>query len=400
VLVVDDNETNRRILEEWLSTWRMQATAVGGAAEGLAALTQACDAGSPFALVLLDARMPDTDGATLAKQICDRWGAAGPRLILLSSDDDVALSSRSRQNGVHAQLLKPVGQSELLEALSRVMNPEPTLLSQRAKWSRPLERSPALRVLVAEDNELNLALLRELSRRSGHHAQFARDGRTALKLALEGACDVMLLDLHMPELDGFEVVRRIRAHERGTGQHLPIIALTARSSAHDRELCLAVGADAFLSKPIEAATLWATVGRLLARRAVQTATNDEEGVLDARAVLRAFGGHASILDKLRIVLRRILPDHVSHIRDALRDGDFVRLREAAHHLVGTVGAFSTVTAEVAATLEDAAVRHERESCALLVDRVESLCEALLVATATLSLESLSSRAGPELGYWE
>jgi two-component system, sensor histidine kinase and response regulator len=131
---------------------------------------------------------------------------------------------------------------------------------------------PALNILVAEDNELNIALLEELLPRRGHHAQFARDGRAALDLALapEEACDLMLLDLHMPGLDGLQVARAIREHEQGTSRHLPIIALTARSSAHDRERCIAAGMDEFLSKPIEAAALWAAVERLCGRWSVDS----------------------------------------------------------------------------------------------------------------------------------
>jgi CheY-like chemotaxis protein len=365
----------------------MQATSVGSATEALAALAQARDAGTPFALVLLDARMPDIDGATLAGKIRERWGATAPQLILLSSDDDAALSARSRENGVQVQLLKPVQQSELLDAIGTVMDLVPTPSIDPPKGRKRPGRSPALRVLIAEDNEFNLALLRELTREYGHDAQFARDGRTATELAVQGACDLMLLDLHMPELDGFEVVRRIREHERGTNRHLPIIALTARSSARDRELCLEAGADEFLSKPIEAAALWAAVSRLMASRVVQTSGQVEPGLLDARAIARAFDGQLSIPEKLRAVFRQSLLDQMSQIREALRTRNFVRLSEAAHRLVGSVGAVSTVTAKVAAALEDAAICEELESCAAFVDRVESMCEALLVATATFSLES-------------
>src|SRR5262249_53132588 len=152
------------------------------------------------------------------------------------------------------------------------------------------------RVLVAEDNELNIALLRELLRQRGHVAQFARDGRTALELALAGACDLMLLDLHMPALDGFEVVRALRDHERGSTRHLPVIALTARSSVRDRERCLGAGMDEFLSKPIEAAVLWATVERLVkpSPAAIATPHPTIPGLLDPRAILRAFDGQASV----------------------------------------------------------------------------------------------------------
>jgi CheY-like chemotaxis protein len=391
VLVVDDNETNRQILVEWLTSWRMQPRAANDAAQALAALASAHSARAPFSLVLLDARMPEIDGVTLAGEIRRRWGAGAPRLILLSSEDNAELSALARDNGVLAHLLKPVQQSELLEAIWAVMNLEPTVPVSAGPAGGQSERARPLRVLVAEDNELNVTLLQELLGQRGHLTQFARDGRAALELALQGEFDLMLLDLHMPELDGFEVVQAIRDRERGTNHHLRIIALTARSSARDRDRCLAAGMDEFLSKPIEAAALWATIARLVAEwpLAAPSPRGVEPGLLDARAVLRACGGQAAILEKLRVVFRRSLPGQMSRARAALASGNLHELREAAHQLVGTVGAFSTVTAGIASTLEDAAIREERESCAALVERLGSLCDALLDATETLSLDSLS-----------
>jgi PAS domain S-box-containing protein len=390
VLVVDDNEANRRILVEWLTSWRMQPMSVSDALQTLEALESADAAGAPFSLVLLDARMPDTDGLALAGQIRRRWTDRAPRLILLSSDDNAEISTLARESGVLAYLVKPVQQSELLEAIWAAMNLELVVPNATGPGARP-DPSPALRVLVAEDNELNVTLLRELLSKRGHSAQFARDGRTALELALQSEFDLMLLDLHMPGLDGFEVVQAIREEERGTQQHLRIIALTARSSARDRERCLAAGMDEFLAKPIEAAALWATMKRLMA--SVQHATRAPRGVdralVDPRAILRACGGDPTIFETLRSVFRRNLPKLLSRARVAQERGDLMDLREAVHQIVGTVGAFSTVTADMASTLEDAAVRGDRESCATLVLRLGSQCDALLDATLALSIESLS-----------
>ncbi len=392
VLAVDDNEVNRRILHELLTSWGMQPTTVDGADAALAALATAYAAGTPFALVLLDARLSDTDGVTLAADIRRRWDRAAPRMTLLSSDADVALAARGRANGVQAHLLKPVQPSELLDTIRGVMNLDGVAPRAVARSGGRPQRGRALRVLVAEDNELNVALLRELLGRRGHEAHFAHDGRAALQLAVQGTFDLMLLDLYMPELDGFEVVRAIRDHERGTDQHLRILALTARSSARDRERCLAAGMDEFLTKPIEAAALWATMDRLLAVRAPAgpAPRSVEPGLLDGRAIRRACDDQASVLEALCTVFRRSLPAQMARVRDALAHGDLVRLREAAHQLSGTVGAFSTVTADVASTLEDAAEREEGESCAALVERLGRLCAALLDATATLAIDSLPS----------
>jgi HPt (histidine-containing phosphotransfer) domain-containing protein len=149
--------------------------------------------------------------------------------------------------------------------------------------------------------------------------------------------------------------------------------------------------DEFLPKPIEAAVLWAAVDRLVQRwpPAVPAPSQVEPGLLDTRAILRALDGQASLLDKMRNLFRQILPGQMSAVRAALGAGDFRALREAAHQLAGTVGAFSTATADVASTLEDAAIHQDRESCAALVERLGSLCEALLEATLTLSIDSLT-----------
>jgi CheY-like chemotaxis protein len=224
--------------------------------------------------------------------------------------------------------------------------------------SEPVRR---LRILVAEDNELNVALLETLLAQRGHHAVFAYDGREALELARTEDFDLMLLDLHMPELDGFEVVAAIRARERGTDRHLRVVALTARSSARDRELCLAAGMDEFLAKPIEVAALWATIDRLMDR-------------------WPAVPSVPAILEKLRLVLRRTLPVQLARIATELANEDLPQLADAAHQVVASVGAFSTVAADAAAMLEDAARQGNGGGCAPLVSRLATLCDALLAAT--------------------
>ncbi|UJR83710.1 PAS domain S-box protein [Sandaracinus amylolyticus] len=394
VLVVDDNETNRQILMEWLTTWRMRAMATADAASTFEALERAQESGAPFSLVLLDGRMPDVDGITLAGRIRERFGPAVHRLILLSSDDSTILASRSRDAGIHACLLKPLQQSELLETIWAVMSApaDEDAIATRGKESASTSTvagARAPRVLVAEDNELNVALLQELLGRRGHLVEVAGDGRTALELATrdDTSYDVMLLDLHMPELDGFGVVRAIREHEQGTKKHLPIIALTARSSNRDREKALAAGMDDFLSKPIEVEALWTAIDRATA--SLTPRKHRPSRLLDARAILRTCGGDAAILEKLGEVFRRSVPEHVAKARAALADRDLPRLREAAHLLYGTLAAFSTVAGALASTLEDAAMREDVESCTELIARLESMCDELLEDTRDLTIEALS-----------
>jgi|GEM_PF-154320 len=244
----------------------------------------------------------------------------------------------------------------------------------------------ALRILVAEDNELNVALLRELLAQGGHRATFASDGQAALALARRDSFDLLLLDLHMPELDGFEVVRAIRAGEVDTDAHLPIIALTARSSKRDREHCLAAGMDDFLSKPIEADELWAAIDRVVA--AFPPAQVTQTGLIDANAILRACAGRPATFAKIREVFQASLAKQVALVQSTLALREFDRLAEAAHQLHGTLGVFSTIASRLALALEDAAGRHEVDRCTELLERLEAMCLELLEETRALTLEQL------------
>jgi PAS domain S-box-containing protein len=276
VLIVDDNATNRHLLDGWLRGWQIKPVAVGDGLAAMDALWHGAACGRPYALVLLDARMPDVEGLALAAQIRQRAELSATRIILLTSGDRPGDLARSREVRVDAHLLKPVRQDELLDTIYRVMSRQ--TVSGRVvsgEWSEPplptTHHSPftdGLRILVAEDNEFNAQLLEQLLGRRGHLVRVANNGREALALAEEEAFDLLLLDVHMPELDGFQVARAIREQEQPVGSHLPIIALTARSRKEDREQCMAAGMDDFLVKPIQAADLWETIERVAGARRI------------------------------------------------------------------------------------------------------------------------------------
>jgi CheY-like chemotaxis protein/HPt (histidine-containing phosphotransfer) domain-containing protein len=367
--------------------------------------------------VLLDAHMPGTDGLALAARIRGRAELSATHLVLLTSGDRPGDLARLRELRIDAHLLKPVQQDELLETIYRVMGtpdqetrrPGDKETGRQGEQSAPPgPLSAGLRVLVAEDNEFNAQLLEQLLGRRGHRVRVADNGRAALALASEGGFDLLLLDVHMPELDGFQVAQAVRERERAAGGHLPIIALTARSRQEDRERCLAAGMDDFLAKPIQAADLWAAVGRVLPRREEGEGRRVEgktgmpspssliphpSSLLDARVILAACGGDAAILDRIGQTFRGRLPDHLRAVRDALRDGDAPRLREAAHKLAGMVAAFSTAAGGLASDLEDQAALGRLEGAHPLVARLEAMAGELVRLVGGLSVEALRDQAG-------
>ena len=270
VLVVDDNATNRHILAEWLRGWQMDPTAVGDGMAAMDALWHRAANGRPYALVLLDARMPDADGLTVAAMIRERAELAATRIILLTSGERPGDPARFRELRIDAQLLKPVQQDELLETIYRVMSrsqgnapPLARPTSRQQARTAPVPAATPLHILVAEDNELSAQVLEQSLVRQGHRVRLASNGREVLTLAEQGGFDLLLLDVHMPELDGFQVVQAVRERELTAGGHLPIIALTARSRKEDRERCLAAGMDDFQTKPIRPADLLAAIDRVL-----------------------------------------------------------------------------------------------------------------------------------------
>jgi CheY-like chemotaxis protein len=248
---------------------------------------------------------------------------------------------------------------------------------------------------VAEDSEFNSRHLERLLGRRGHAVRVAADGRQALDLVGEAAFDLLLLDVHMPELDGFQVVRAIRERERATGGHLPVIALTARSRPEDRERCLSAGMDEYLAKPVRAAELFAAIERTVSAhggpRAPRSEAGDLDELLDPGALLASCGDDEEGLRELCRDFRAYAPARITEVSAALRDRDAPRLREAAHKLRGLLSAFSTSAATAASDLEEVAARGDLDAARPLVARLETMARELILGLEGLSLETLRRR---------
>jgi PAS domain S-box-containing protein len=267
VLVVDDNATNRRLLEEMLLGWRMVPTLAVSALDALAALRAAEQAGQPFPLVLTDFQMPDADGFTLTATIKHDPAIAGATVVMLTSAGQPGDAARCRESGVAAYLAKPIRRSDLRNAIITAMRlraaePQPALVTRHSLR----EARSSGRILLVEDNNVNQLVARLLLEKHGHIVVVAGNGREALAILEEAAFDgfgCVLMDVQMPEMNGFECTGLIRDRERRTRAHLPIVAMTAHAMQGDEARCLAAGMDAYLAKPIQPDALFEIVERLL-----------------------------------------------------------------------------------------------------------------------------------------
>jgi len=270
VLLVDDNRTNRRILERMLDRWEMNVSSVEGAEEALEQLCAALEAGEPFELILTDMHMPKMDGFALVERIRQRPELSTATIMMLTSAGHRGDAARCEELGVSAYLLKPIRQPELREAVARVLGAKELKgaipMITRNSLQGSLETSASLRVLLAEDNLVNQRLAVRLLEKRGHSVVVAGNGREALAAFESGGFDLILMDLQMPEMDGFEATTAIRERERESGNRVPIVALTAHAMKGDREKCLAGGMDGYLTKPIRPAELYDVLDNYVAQR--------------------------------------------------------------------------------------------------------------------------------------
>jgi PAS domain S-box-containing protein len=268
VLVVEDSATSQRGLEATLLVWSMSPTAVKDARSALAALSVAREKGEPFALVLTESGLPDMDGFDLVEKIRQDPDLAATPVVMLSSAGQRGDAARCRSLGVQAYLTKPILQAELREAITMAVAGQAQPASGGSLVTRHSLRESrrVLRILLAEDNPINQRLAVRLLEKRGHKVVTANDGKDALEI-LEGSgfggFDLVLMDVQMPRLDGYETTAAIREREKLTGQHLPIVAITAHALKGDAERCLQAGMDAYVSKPVRPDELYQAIEKYM-----------------------------------------------------------------------------------------------------------------------------------------
>lgn len=377
VLVVDDNGTNRRILEEQLTSWGMNPTVVTSGQEALTTLQQATEKGRPFSLVLLDAHMPHMDGFTVAEFIKENPALAQATIMMLTSGGHPQDAARCRELGIAAYLTKPIKQSDLLNAIMNALyrTPAPTQASALSPLSA-LTKSPyALRILLVEDNPVNRRLTVLMLEKWGHSVVVATNGNEALAALTTEPFALVLMDVQMPEMDGFATTKAIREQEERVRSqlspqssifnlpnselpHIPIVALTAHAMKGDRERCLAAGMDAYLSKPLQAPQLFEVITQLIPLAIAppeegHQGRNEEEKptatMLTEEGLLARVEGDRGLLQEIVDLFFTEMPEMQDSIRESITRGDGKALERAAHSVKGAVSSFGAQAAREAAS---------------------------------------------------
>jgi len=269
VLVANDNAANRRILGDMLIAWRMRPTLVADGAAAIAELRRAYEQGAPFAIAILDGRMPDADGFAVVEKIKNNQSLAGVAVILLASAGLRGDAARCRDLGVKAYLPKPVAAADLLDAIRRILGQVAADSASSALLTRHSLREARrqLRILLAEDNAVDRTLAVRLLERRGYTVETVESGTAVLDALEHEPFDVILMDIQLPEMDGLQATAAIRDRERATGRHVPIIAMTAFAMSGDEERCLAAGMDRYISKPLDVQHLYQTIDEVSASAA-------------------------------------------------------------------------------------------------------------------------------------
>jgi PAS domain S-box-containing protein len=391
ILVVDDNAINRRIVAEMLAQWGARPTLADGPAAALEALERCREAGTSFALVLLDVQMPGMEGFTLAERVKADPGHGGAIILMLSSTDRQGGVSRCEPLGISGYLHKPIRQADLQAAILKALGSS-TSASGRAH-TRAADAPPTprpLRILLAEDHPFNQKVAVLMMARNGHVVTTAVNGRETLAALRREAFDLVLMDVQMPEMDGFQATAAIRASEAGTGRHIPIIALTAHARPEDRERCRAAGMDGYVSKPIKEAALLEAIAEQIfgtPRRPGGASTAAVEFAMDVDAALARVDGDREFLGGMARMFLDDGPVLVDRIRRAIGPGDWPEIRQPAHTLKNWLGNFAAASAfEAARRLEDAACDRRAADVGPALSALERELERLARSLARLAPE--------------
>jgi CheY-like chemotaxis protein len=392
-LVVDDNPTNRHLLVEVLNRWKMIPTGAEGGQHALDLLQRSKQERNPYAVILLDCQMPGVDGFAVAEFVKRDPELAGAVLLMVTSGGQPEDAARCRQLDIAAYLMKPVTQSELLEAILLAFETPSALSSpQPVTRHRLREECRGLRILLAEDNPVNQALIVRLLEKRGHRVEVARSGQEASELvekAFSHPFNLLLIDMLTAEVDGADCVARIRTRENGSESHIPIIALTSQATKADCGRLLGFKVDGYVTEPFRAQEILETIEKILPARtnSIQPLGNEPENLLDGHRLLERFQGKKTSLVKLIVPFLNDCPKLLAAAREALLRNDGLEFQRVTKELRNRLALFSPQDAREAVGLTGmAGLAPSSEHGAEVLARLEVEIERLRPAVANLGKE--------------
>jgi CheY-like chemotaxis protein/HPt (histidine-containing phosphotransfer) domain-containing protein len=383
ILVVDDNETNRRVLAEQLALWGCLSDEVPDGKQALDRLRRGIAEGSPHDIAILDMQMPDTDGEALGRMIKEAPDLADIILVMLTSIGQAGDAARLKEIGFAAYLTKPVKQSQLYDCLAKVTGRQIAETEQPAsamvtRHSIDEGRKSKIRILLAEDDVINQKVALALLKRLGYCADVVSNGEEAIKALEMNVYDFVLMDVNMPVMDGLEATGVIRDPEsKVLNHHVPIIAMTALAMKGDRERCLKAGMDDYVSKPIELRDLTEAIKRQTSGleksdTAASIKTEPaEKAVFDRSGLINRLGGDLKLLNTVIGLFVREIPIEVAHLNQALKNEDAKLVQMRAHKIKGsTANLGAKAASEMALEIERAAGEHKMDRAISLMEKLE------------------------------
>jgi len=381
-LVVDDNTTNRRILHDLFTGWGLSVTEVDSGSGAMETISHTRGTDGGFRLMVLDSQMPGMDGFTLIKKLKENDSLRETTVIMLTSAGRRGDAAKCRELGISGYLVKPVKQADILDAVMLALGRPRTVKGETAVITLHTlrEAREILKILLAEDNPVNQKLAAKILERRGYSVAIAENGAAAVALWEKEPFDLILMDVQMPEMDGFEATARIREKEKALGRHTPIVAMTAHALKGDRERCLEAGMDGYVAKPIQREELFAAIEKATSSKtdepataAAPSGTAGEAGAppIDVEAALRRFEGDREFLMELLGEFLDYVPGEVQVLRECRENGDSKRFERSAHSIKGAAANLEVEALRAAALkLEEAGREGRMGSSEELVAQLE------------------------------
>ncbi|MBA4382560.1 MAG: hybrid sensor histidine kinase/response regulator, partial [Sideroxydans sp.] len=381
VLVVDDNATNREIAVKLLQGWKMRPHAVESGEQAIAELDRARQAGQDYQLLLLDVRMPATDGFGVVEHLRTHPALTAAPIMMLTSEGQRGDAARCKELGISAYLLKPFAQADLFAAVMNTLGLENTDKAALVTRHTIQQSKRSLRVLLAEDNSVNQTLATRLLQKFGHEVEVAGNGLIAVEKWQNGSYDLILMDVDMPELNGYGATEQIRALEKVSGMRIPIIGLTAHAMQGAREECIAHGMDGYLTKPIDTEALWVEL------EGVKTTALDPFGsdasikstqlsvqyTFDLPRVMELMANDQELFKEMVRIYLEDSPKYLASLGEAIANDDAEQIRYGAHTIKGMLSVFAVEEiSDIAQRIEQQSGADHRADHQALVDALQWL----------------------------